>query len=97
MVERVWEQRAGIVRRAYGVADVAIGRMVDLETLSQAPSSSKLVTAVAFLTAVRDGKPSLDARVTSRALFSHTSGSDDGSGLPGYDPAVLIPTLVQVI
>src|SRR5882724_7267248 len=35
--------------------------------------------------------------VTPRSLFSHTSGSDDGYGLPGYDPAAPLPTLVQVL
>ena len=103
--------------RGYGVADVATGRKVDTETLFQAASISKPVTAMAFLTAVRDGKASLDADVNSllrswkvprsaattdapvtpRALFSHTSGSDDGFGFPGYDPAAPIPTLVQII
>ena len=103
--------------RGYGVADVATGRKVDTETLFQAASISKPVTAMAFLTAVRDEKASLDADVntllrswkvprtaattdapvTPRALFSHTSGSDDGFGFPGYDPAAPIPTLVQII
>ena len=35
--------------------------------------------------------------VTPRSLFSHTSGSDDGFGFPGYDPSAPMPTLVQVI
>ncbi|MBC7894263.1 MAG: beta-lactamase family protein [Cytophagaceae bacterium] len=35
--------------------------------------------------------------VTPRSLMSHTSGSDDGFGFPGYDPAGPMPTPVQVI
>jgi len=35
--------------------------------------------------------------VTPRALFSHTSGSDDGFGFPGYNPGVPMPTAVQVV
>lgn len=35
--------------------------------------------------------------VTPRALFSHTSGADDGFGFPGYDPAALRPRLVQIL
>jgi CubicO group peptidase (beta-lactamase class C family) len=35
--------------------------------------------------------------VTARSLFSHTSGSDDNFGFPGYDPAAPRPTLVQIL
>lgn len=35
--------------------------------------------------------------VTPRSLFSHTSGSDDGFGFPGYHPDAKRPTAVQVI
>jgi CubicO group peptidase (beta-lactamase class C family) len=35
--------------------------------------------------------------VTPRSLFSHTSGSDDGFGFPGYDPGGPRPTLVQIL
>ncbi|MEP7344133.1 MAG: serine hydrolase domain-containing protein, partial [Gemmatimonadaceae bacterium] len=34
--------------------------------------------------------------VTLRSLFSHTSGSDDGFGFPGYAPNEPRPTLVQI-
>lgn len=35
--------------------------------------------------------------VTPRSLMSHTSGTDDGFGFPGYDPSGPMPTPVQVI
>jgi CubicO group peptidase (beta-lactamase class C family) len=35
--------------------------------------------------------------VTPRTLMSHTSGSDDGFGFPGYDPDAPRPTLIQIL
>jgi CubicO group peptidase (beta-lactamase class C family) len=103
--------------KTYGLADVRSGRRVVVETLFQAASISKPVTALATLRLVQDGKLSLDedvnrylkswqvprneftseTAVTLRSLLSHTSGSDDGFGFPGYSPGAPLPTLVQIL
>ena len=103
--------------KGYGTADVVSGAPVDTETLFQAASISKPVTAMAALTAVEEGRFSLDEDinailrswqlpgngftderpVTPRMLFSHTAGTGDGHGFPGYEPDAPRPTAVQIL
>lgn len=103
--------------KSYGVADTEKGRAVDTNTLFQAASISKPVTAMAAMRLVQEHRLALDGDVnrvlrtwrvpaseltrnqpvTPRALFSHTSGADDGFGFPGYDPAAPRPTVVQIL
>ncbi len=103
--------------KGYGVADLRTGQAVTTDTMFQAASISKPVTAMALLKMVQEGKVNLDddvnrylkswkvpandftrdTAVTPRALLSHTSGTGDGFGFPGYEPAQERPTLVQIV
>ena len=103
--------------KTYGVADVSSGAPVTPETLFQAASISKPVTATAVVRLAQQGGISLDedvnrylkswrvpenehtrARpVTLRALLSHTSGTGDGFGFPGYHPDAPRPTVPQIL
>ncbi len=103
--------------KAYGLADAVSRTPATPDTMFQAASISKPVTAFAVMRLVEAGKLSLDADVngylkswkvpetehtrgrpvTLRALLSHTSGTGDGFGFPGYAPSAERPTLVQIL
>jgi CubicO group peptidase (beta-lactamase class C family) len=103
--------------KGYGQADGTTKSPVTPETMFQAASISKPVTAFAVMRLVEAGKLSLDEDVnrylkswkvpdneftrgrpvTLRALLSHTSGTGDGFGFPGYHPSATLPTLMQVL
>ena len=103
--------------RAYGLADVVSNTAATADTLFQAASISKPITAMAILKAVSDKRFTLDddvnkvlvswkvpasehtakQSVTLRGLLSHTSGTDDGFGFPGYKPDAPLPTLPQIL
>ena len=105
------------LRRHTAQADVTAKSPVTPETVFQAASISKPVTAFAVMRLVEAGKLSLDENVnrylkswkvpeneftrdrpvTLRALLSHTSGTGDGFGFPGYHPSSERPTLVQIL
>lgn len=62
--------------KAYGVADVKTGRPVEVNTLFQAASISKPVTAMATLVQVQEGRFSLDDDVNTLLKTWHVPDSD---------------------
>ncbi|MYN44684.1 serine hydrolase [Pseudoduganella sp. FT93W] len=98
--------------RAYGVTDAGGQQAVTPETLFQAGSVSKPVTAALVMRLAAAGTidPDEDVNlrlrgwhvpagapvVTARTLLSHTAGMPE-YGLTGYASAASIPTLLQVL
>lgn len=97
--------------RGYGIADPATGEPVSANTLFQAAEISTVVTALAALTNVRDGRMALDepiddvlsswkipggSSVTLRQLLSH-SGGVNVDNFRGYLSGDELPTLAQVL
>jgi CubicO group peptidase (beta-lactamase class C family) len=44
-----------------------------------------------------DGPLTQERRVTPRSLMSHTSGTGDGFGFPGYAPRTTLPSIPQIL
>jgi CubicO group peptidase (beta-lactamase class C family) len=44
-----------------------------------------------------EGTLTKERRVTPRSLMSHTSGTGDGFGFPGYAPAATLPSIPQIL
>jgi len=102
--------------KGYGVLSVSRSERVNSKTRFQAASISKILTAVAVMRQVEQGKVQLDqpvndvlrtwklpatasgdpAKVTLRALLSHTGGTSV-EGFPGYAKGVAVPTVPQVL
>jgi len=68
--------------RAYGLADVASGRVATPTTLFQAASMSKAVASTAALLLVQDGTLALDAPVNERLRSWHIPDNDFTNGHP---------------
>jgi CubicO group peptidase (beta-lactamase class C family) len=46
---------------------------------------------------IPDGPFTKERPVTPRSLMSHTSGTGDGFGFPGYAPAATLPSIAQIL
>lgn len=68
--------------RGYGIADVETGTPVDVETLFQAASISKPVTAMAAMVAVEEGRFSLDDDINSVLTSWQLGGGGFTDGRP---------------
>ena len=95
--------------RAYGLRDRTRKLPVDTETLFQAASLSKTVTAFGAMILVQQKRLDLDGDVnqwlhswktdkgiTLRRLLSHTAGLSV-DGFSGYGPGAKLPTLTQIL
>jgi CubicO group peptidase (beta-lactamase class C family) len=96
---------------AFGAADSSSGTPATAQTLFQAASISKPVTAVAALKLVEQGRLELDAdlrqylrswqmpwqeKITLRQVLSHTAGLNV-HGFEGYKNGSSLPTLLQIL
>jgi CubicO group peptidase (beta-lactamase class C family) len=95
--------------RAYGVRDRNRNTPIDIETLFQAASLSKPVTAFGAMLLVQQKRLELDGDVnqwlqpwkagttiTLRQLLSHTAGMNV-DGFSGYGPGARLPTITQIL
>jgi CubicO group peptidase (beta-lactamase class C family) len=95
--------------RAYGVRDSIGNAPVDAETLFQAASLSKTVTAFGAMILVQQKRLDLDGdvnqwlqswkagtRITLRHLLSHTAGLSV-DGFSGYAAGAQLPTVTQIL
>ncbi len=108
--EILWAGGFGVLQRAEDGAEV---RSVDAETLFQAGSVSKPVTAAAVLSLVEDGVLSLDEEVNAMLESWQLPGDRAESvtlrhllshmagltvdGFPGYPPTSRIPSVIEIL
>jgi CubicO group peptidase (beta-lactamase class C family) len=105
-----WSRGYGVADTANG-ARVAPDTLFQAASISKPVAAMAVLKAVqdgrftldqdvnSILTSWKVSPGDLQGRppVTLRSLLSHTSGSDDGFGFPGYEPGTPVPTPVQVL